>query len=141
MAAQPQEKAPASAPTPAPTPAQKPTPEAKAEPASKLDPELAALAARRNNYDNAVTFYERPKGAGSWSVSVNAPFEAVKVRDMGFPNDELSSVRLNRDKVIVELYKDSRFKSKKKTIGPGKGLYDLSDFDNKTSSYKIIIKE
>jgi hypothetical protein len=136
----PQEKAPASAPEPEPAPAPKPEP--KTEPASKLDPEIAALLARHNNYDNAVTFYERPKGgSGSWSISVNAPFEAYEVKDMGFSNDELSSVRLNRDKVVVELYQDSRFNSKKKTIGPGRGLYDLSDFDNKTSSYKIIVEE
>jgi hypothetical protein len=73
-----------------------------------------------------------------WAVQRPSNYEAYEVGDMGFSNDDLSSVRINADGVSVTLYYDHRFGGDSVTLSE-KGLYNLKDygFDDRTSSYKI----
>jgi hypothetical protein len=59
---------------------------------------------------------------------------------LGFPNDELSSLRILDDTITVELFADDNYQGTSRKF-VGKGFYDLrqghADFDDKTSSYRI----
>ncbi|NLI21027.1 MAG: leucine-rich repeat protein [Clostridiales bacterium] len=87
--------------------------------------------------DEAIIFYMKPNGTGV-SLTRSVGFTAYYYTDMGFDNDNLSSVRINAENVTVKLYDDSEFTGIC-VILRGTGLYNLSDydFDNRCSSYAI----
>ncbi|MDR3165802.1 MAG: peptidoglycan DD-metalloendopeptidase family protein [Synergistaceae bacterium] len=88
---------------------------------------------------NLVTFSAVTAGiAGDkWHVDKGL-CEAPRVIDMEFPNDDLSSLYINEDNVVIELFEHENFQGKSIRLDH-KGFYDLRnyDFDDITSSYKV----
>lgn len=88
---------------------------------------------------NKVYFYDQHNyWVGGWNVSCCAPKYVQYASSLGFPNDQLSCIYINRADVKVTLYSDSNYRGVGITIS-GIGRHQLLDImDNKCSSYKIF---
>jgi hypothetical protein len=79
----------------------------------------------------------KPNGKGV-SLTRNTGFTAYASTDMGFDDNNLSSVWVSAENVTVKLYELSEYGGQCIVL-EGKGLINLSDydFDNLCSSYAI----
>jgi len=100
--------------------------------------ELKILGFWSSDEANKVYFYDQHNyWVGGWNVSKNIPISAQYSSDLGFSNDQLSCIRINRADTNVLLYPDANYRGMGITI-KGIGVFQLPDYmDNKCSSYKI----
>jgi murein DD-endopeptidase MepM/ murein hydrolase activator NlpD len=79
------------------------------------------------------------KDPGEWNYSRGVG-NSKNPSELGFPDNELSSLRINDDNVTVEVFPDADYHGEPRKFS-GKGFYNLSqgalDFDNRVSSYKV----
>lgn len=87
--------------------------------------------------NETIIFYMKPNGKGV-SLTRNTGFTAYASTDMGFDDNNLSSVWVSAENVTVKLYELSEYGGQCIVL-EGKGLINLSDydFDNLCSSYAI----
>jgi murein DD-endopeptidase MepM/ murein hydrolase activator NlpD len=64
-------------------------------------------------------------GPGEWNVPLYTVGNARTASQMNFPNDELSSFRINDDRVVVELYADDNYDGERREYR-GKDFFNLS---------------
>lgn len=90
--------------------------------------------------NGTVTFYEHHDGQG-WSYSCNPNRDVRNAGEMGFANDQLSSIRVSGSNIIVEIYEHDNFNGRKLTFDR-EGLFNLGpyDFNDICSSYKVRFK-
>ena len=87
-----------------------------------------------------VTFYEHKDGGG-WNYSCSPGKEVRDAGQMGFPNDQLSCVRVSGSNIKVEIFEHDNFNGRKLTFDR-EGLFNLDsyDFNDICSSYKVYYK-
>ena len=100
--------------------------------------ELGILGFWSPSEANKVYFYDLHNyWSGGWSTFKGIPFYAQYSSNLGFSNDQVSCIRINRANVTVQLYPDSNYRGLAITY-KGIGVFQLpSSMDNKCSSYKI----
>lgn len=89
----------------------------------------------------AVVFYEHKDGNDGWSYSCNPNANVSNAGYMGFPNDQLSCIRINESNIMVEIYEHDNYNGRKLTFDRI-GLFNLDsyDFNDICSSYKVYFK-
>jgi hypothetical protein len=82
------------------------------------------------------------RGDDEWNVDIyNAPILAPNPEAIGVKNDELSSVEIHVDGLILEIFSDSNYGGRSIKLD-SKGFYDLRNYgmDDSASSFKFYLK-